>query len=98
MPTAALRAALDLLPPRWLASPDRSQRQEVRVVVRISNRRALLLGHGGSNAESANAQYVLERPSGLAGFHGASGRERLPTAVALTDNRWRFQAVSVASA
>lgn len=44
----------------------------------------IVLVHGGPVADPADAQYVLQKASGLHGFYGASSMERLPTEVALT--------------
>src|SRR5919201_6511233 len=46
----------------------------------------LCLCHGGPIAEPDDAQYVLERTTGIVGFFGASSMERLPTEVAMTEN------------
>jgi predicted TIM-barrel enzyme len=53
----------------------------------------VVLCHGGPIADPADAQYVLERTSGVVGFFGASSMERLPTEVALVENMRRFKAV-----
>lgn len=44
----------------------------------------IVLVHGGPVADPADAQYVLQKASGLHGFYGASSMERLPTEIALT--------------
>ena len=54
----------------------------------------LVLCHGGPIAEPEDAQYVLSRTSGIAGFFGASSMERLPTEVAITENARRFKAMT----
>ncbi len=51
----------------------------------------LVLCHGGPIAEPEDAQYVLSRTKGIAGFFGASSMERLPTEVAITENARRFK-------
>ena len=53
----------------------------------------LVLCHGGPIAEPDDAQYVLERVDGLAGFYGASSMERLPTEVAIRGQTERFKAL-----
>jgi predicted TIM-barrel enzyme len=53
----------------------------------------IVLCHGGPLAEPEDAQYVLERTEGIAGFYGASSMERLPTEVAMTENMKRFKAL-----
>lgn len=54
----------------------------------------LCLCHGGPIAEPEDAEYVLARTHGVAGFFGASSMERLPTETAMTENMRRFKAVS----
>jgi predicted TIM-barrel enzyme len=63
--------------------------------VRI-NPDVIVLCHGGPLAEPEDAQYVLDRTEGIAGFYGASSMERLPTEVAMTENMKRFKALSAA--
>ncbi len=53
----------------------------------------LVLCHGGPIAEPADAQYVLERTTGVAGFFGASSMERLPTERAIAGQVAEFKAV-----
>jgi predicted TIM-barrel enzyme len=55
----------------------------------------LCLCHGGPIAEPGDAQYVIERTSGVVGFFGASSMERLPTEVAMTENMKRFKAIPI---
>ena len=54
----------------------------------------IVLCHGGPIAEPDDAQYVLDRTTGVVGFFGASSMERLPTEVAMTENMRRFKALS----
>ena len=54
----------------------------------------IVLCHGGPLAEAEDAQYVLDRTEGIAGFYGASSMERLPTEVAMTENMKRFKELS----
>jgi predicted TIM-barrel enzyme len=54
----------------------------------------IVLCHGGPLAEPEDAQYVLDRTEGIAGFYGASSMERLPTEVAMTENMKRFKAMT----
>ena len=54
----------------------------------------IVLCHGGPLAEPEDAQYVLDRTEGIAGFYGASSMERLPTEVAMTENMKRFKELS----
>jgi predicted TIM-barrel enzyme len=53
----------------------------------------LVLCHGGPIAEPEDAAYVLAHTNGVVGFFGASSMERLPTAVAITDNARRFKQI-----
>ena len=53
----------------------------------------IALCHGGPIAEPEDAQFVLGRTSGVAGFFGASSMERLPTEVAITENMKRFKLI-----
>ena len=55
----------------------------------------LCLCHGGPIAEPDDAQYVLERTTGIVGFFGASSMERLPTEVAMTENMRRFKSIEI---
>ena len=54
----------------------------------------IVLCHGGPLAEVEDAQYVLDRTGGVAGFFGASSMERLPTEVAMTENMRRFKTLT----
>ena len=58
----------------------------------------IVLCHGGPIAEPEDAQYVLERTEGVAGFFGASSMERLPTEIAITENMKRFKKIAGAAA
>lgn len=55
----------------------------------------LVLCHGGPIAQPEDAQYVLERTSGINGFFGASSTERLPVETAITENMRSFKAIPV---
>jgi predicted TIM-barrel enzyme len=44
----------------------------------------LVLAHGGPISSPTDAQYILDRCPGVAGFYGASSLERLPTEIAIT--------------
>jgi len=57
----------------------------------------IVLCHGGPLAEPEDAQYVLSRTEGVAGFFGASSMERLPTEIAITENMKRFKTMTVAA-
>ena len=58
----------------------------------------IVLCHGGPIAEPEDAQYVLDRVPGVAGFYGASSIERLATERALVDATKRFKGLTLASA
>ncbi len=53
----------------------------------------IALCHGGPIAEPDDAQYVLDHTTGVAGFFGASSMERLPTEIAITENKRRFKRI-----
>ena len=55
----------------------------------------LVICHGGPISEPADAQYVLERVPGVAGFYGASSMERLPVETAITDRVRQFRTLTV---
>jgi predicted TIM-barrel enzyme len=55
----------------------------------------IVLCHGGPIATPDDAQYVLERTSGVAGFFGASSIERLATESAIEDTARRFKSLRV---
>jgi predicted TIM-barrel enzyme len=67
--------------------------QEMRDAAVRVNPDVIVLCHGGPLAEPEDAQYVLDRTEGIAGFYGASSMERLPTEVAMTENMKRFKAL-----
>jgi predicted TIM-barrel enzyme len=70
--------------------------QEMRDAAVRVNPDVIVLCHGGPLAEPEDAQYVLDRTEGIAGFYGASSMERLPTEVAMTENMKRFKALTAA--
>jgi predicted TIM-barrel enzyme len=51
----------------------------------------LVLCHGGPIANPDDAQYILDRCTGIEGFYGASSMERLPTEIAITEQVRQFQ-------
>jgi predicted TIM-barrel enzyme len=55
----------------------------------------IVLCHGGPIADAEDAQYVLSRTKGVAGFFGASSVERLPTEVAITETLRKLKAIHV---
>ena len=67
--------------------------QEMHDAATRVNPDVIVLCHGGPIAEPADAQYVLERTRGVAGFFGASSIERLATEVAIEEQARRFKAI-----
>jgi predicted TIM-barrel enzyme len=53
----------------------------------------LVLCHGGPIAEPEDAQYILDRCTGVDGFYGASSMERLPTERAILAQTEKFKAL-----
>jgi predicted TIM-barrel enzyme len=68
--------------------------QAMRDAAVAVNPDVIVLCHGGPLAEPEDAQYVLDRTTGVVGFYGASSMERLPTEIAMTENMRRFKALS----
>jgi predicted TIM-barrel enzyme len=68
--------------------------QAIRDAAFEVNPEVIVLCHGGPIAEPEDAQYVLERTHGVAGFFGASSMERLPTEIAMTENMKRFKRIT----
>jgi predicted TIM-barrel enzyme len=58
----------------------------------------IVICHGGPISEPADAQWILENTTGIAGFFGASSMERLPTEVAITEQARRFKALHARAA
>jgi predicted TIM-barrel enzyme len=54
----------------------------------------LVICHGGPIAEPADAAYVLQHTTGVAGFFGASSAERLPTERAIKKQIEDFKSIS----
>lgn len=69
--------------------------QAIRDAATEANPDVLVLCHGGPLAEPADAEYVLSRTRGVAGFFGASSIERLPTERALTEQVRQFKGIAV---
>jgi predicted TIM-barrel enzyme len=57
----------------------------------------IVLCHGGPIAHPDDAQYVLERTRGVAGFFGASSIERLATEPAIEDQARKFKSIKLSS-
>jgi predicted TIM-barrel enzyme len=60
-----------------------------------ANPDVIVLCHGGPIATPDDAQYVLERTHGVAGFFGASSIERLATESAIEEQARRFKSLRV---
>jgi predicted TIM-barrel enzyme len=58
----------------------------------------LVLCHGGPIATPVDAQFILDRASGVDGFYGASSMERLPTEQAIAGQVREFVAMSLPAA
>ena len=71
--------------------------QEMHDAAKLVNPEVIVLCHGGPIAEPADAQYVLERTRGVAGFFGASSIERLATEVAIEDQTRQFKAIRISA-
>jgi predicted TIM-barrel enzyme len=69
--------------------------QQVHDAATAVDPEVIVLCHGGPIAEPEDAQYVLSRTRGIAGFFGASSMERLPVERAMTENLRRFKEISV---
>ncbi len=72
-----------------------SRVQALADAAREVNPEILCLCHGGPIAEPADAQYVIDNTTGIAGFFGASSMERLPTEIAVTENMKRFKSIRI---
>ena len=69
--------------------------QDMHDAAKAVNPEVLVLCHGGPIAEPKDAQYVLERTRGVAGFFGASSIERLATEPAIEEQARKFKALRV---
>lgn len=67
--------------------------QAMHDVAKSVNPDVLVLCHGGPIAHPEDAQYVLERTQGVAGFFGASSIERLATEPAIEGQTRKFKAI-----
>lgn len=70
--------------------------QQMRDGAVAVNPDVLVLCHGGPIAEPADAQYILDHTTGIAGFFGASSMERLPTEKAIAGQAAAFKDITVA--
>jgi predicted TIM-barrel enzyme len=69
--------------------------QQMRDAAVAVNPDVLVLCHGGPIAEPADAQYILDHTTGLAGFFGASSMERLPTEKAIAAQAVAFKDLAI---
>jgi len=69
--------------------------QEMHDAAKAMNPEVIVLCHGGPIAEPEDAQYVLERTRGVAGFFGASSIERLAVEPAIEAQARRFKSLRV---
>jgi predicted TIM-barrel enzyme len=67
--------------------------QEMHDAAKAANPDVMVLCHGGPIAEPQDAQYVLERTHGVAGFFGASSIERLATEAAIERQARAFKSL-----
>jgi predicted TIM-barrel enzyme len=67
--------------------------QAIHDAAKNVNPEVMVLCHGGPIAQPEDAQYVLERTRGVAGFFGASSIERLATEPAIEGQTRKFKAV-----
>ena len=70
-----------------------SRVQEMHDAATKVNSEVVVLCHGGPIAEPRDAQYVLERTRGVAGFFGASSIERLATEPAIESQARAFKSL-----
>ncbi len=67
--------------------------QEIADAAKSVNPNVIMLCHGGPIAMPDDAEYVLQRTTGVDGFYGASSMERLQTEIAITGQMEKFKAV-----
>jgi predicted TIM-barrel enzyme len=65
--------------------------QAIHDAAKKANPDVMVLCHGGPIAQPEDAQYVLQRTRGIAGFFGASSIERLATEPAIEQQTRRFK-------
>lgn len=70
--------------------------QEMHDAAKAANPEVLVLCHGGPIAEPKDAEYVLARTRGVAGFFGASSIERLATERAIEAQTRAFKSLRIA--
>ncbi|KAI5857245.1 TIM-barrel enzyme family protein [Tricharina praecox] len=67
----------------------------VRAVVREAQDEAIVLVHGGPVADIKDAEFVLNRTTGVKGFFGASSLERLPVEIAVEQTARGFKNIDI---
>jgi predicted TIM-barrel enzyme len=67
--------------------------QQMHDAAKAANPEVIVLCHGGPIAEPADAEYVLSRTRGVAGFFGASSIERLATERAIEEQARAFKSI-----
>jgi len=73
-----------------------SRVQEMHDAAKAANPDVIVLCHGGPIATPADAQYVLQRTRGVAGFFGASSIERLAAEPAIEAQARAFKSIRLA--
>ena len=72
--------------------------QEMHDAARAVREDVIVLCHGGPIAEPADAETVLHRTTGIAGFFGASSIERLAAEPAIEEQARRFRSITMPAA
>jgi predicted TIM-barrel enzyme len=67
--------------------------QEIADTAAAINPDVIVLCHGGPIAMPDDAEFVLQRTTGVHGFYGASSMERLPVETAMTEQMRKFKAI-----
>jgi predicted TIM-barrel enzyme len=67
--------------------------QTIHDAAKNINPDVIVICHGGPISEPEDAEYVLGKTKGVAGFFGASSVERLPTEIAITEQVRKFKNV-----
>ena len=67
--------------------------QEITDAAKRANQEVIVLCHGGPISEPEDAEYVLQRTTGVDGFYGASSMERLPVEKAITETMKAYKAI-----
>lgn len=67
--------------------------QEIADAAASVNPDIIVLCHGGPISMPEDAEYVLQRTTGVHGFYGASSMERLPVEVAIPEQIRKFKAI-----